>query len=160
MKLTSSEIKLLKDKEGIINNPQALLTLMDKVKLCDKDSADTELYGLLDTLYNLLNRNIDCYNKAIFVHKNDLYEQMIIDRNMIVATASDLLISLSDQSMKGQLWYINRMKTVGYSIHDGGHCFGMSHMAMQAFLAEDMQTFNDRLSVIERTPVEDFETGL
>jgi len=60
--------------------------------------------------------------------------------------------------LKGQGWYISRMKAAGYAVkEDKGYCFGMSYMALQAFLADDMKTFNDRLYVIASIPVEDFK---
>jgi len=60
-------------------------------------------------------------------------------------------------SLRGQAWYISRMKATGYTAYDKGHCFGMSYMALQAFLTDDMKTFNDRLYVIASIPVEDFK---
>jgi hypothetical protein len=50
---------------------------------------------------------------------------------------------------KGQDWIISRMKKMGYPSDDGGVCFGIAIMAMQAFLVNDLKTFNKRLQIIK-----------
>lgn len=58
-----------------------------------------------------------------------------------------------------QDWFLDRMQKIGYMIPGDGHCFGMAHMAMQAFFAHDMETFNRRLETINGIPLEDFENN-
>ena len=55
-----------------------------------------------------------------------------------------------------QLWYMNRMNALDYKI-DEGHCYGLTIMALQAFLVNEMKTFNQRLQTIYHIPIEDFE---
>ena len=57
----------------------------------------------------------------------------------------------------GQNLVIKRMLAAGYKTTDQGHCFGLAHMAMQAFLAEDIDTFNKRFDVLSETPMNDFQ---
>lgn len=50
---------------------------------------------------------------------------------------------------KGQDWFIECMKQLGYRSDEGGICFGLAHMGMQAMhaelLSEGLATFNQRL---------------
>ena len=59
--------------------------------------------------------------------------------------------------MHRQTWYMQRMRALGYNITMLGECYGLSNMAIQAFFANDMDTFNKRLHTIYDTPLEDFE---
>lgn len=70
---------------------------------------------------------------------------------------TDILENIDLYMSTTQGWYIRRMKAVGYKINPGGMCFGMTHMAIQAFLADDMKTFNQRLQIIKNMPIDDFE---
>ena len=42
-----------------------------------------------------------------------------------------------------------RMKALGYKINEQGMCYGFSTMSAQAFLAEDLTTYNNRLTLLE-----------
>jgi len=42
------------------------------------------------------------------------------------------------------------------NIGEEGVCFGLAHMAMQAAIANDLKTFNDRLETISKFPAKDF----
>jgi len=54
-----------------------------------------------------------------------------------------------------QRWYMDRMVKCGYPITEIGMCYGLSYMALQAFLANDMATFNERLQLINNTSLQD-----
>jgi hypothetical protein len=56
-----------------------------------------------------------------------------------------------------QSWYMDRMKALGYKITGNGECYGLSFMAIQAFFAHDLDTFNQRLQTIWKIPVAHFE---
>ncbi len=50
----------------------------------------------------------------------------------------------------GQDWLIDKMSNLGYLDVGEGICFGVASMAMQAFLSDDLDNFNNRLLVISR----------
>ena len=58
--------------------------------------------------------------------------------------------------MDGQR-YIERMEALGYKVGIDGQCFGLSHMALQAFLADDMKSFTNRLQTIFDIPIDDYK---
>ena len=60
-------------------------------------------------------------------------------------------------SFENQSFLIERMKALGYGIEEDGLCFGISHMAMQAFLIGDFDTFYDRLIAIHDTSLNEFQ---
>ncbi|MFZ4077237.1 MAG: hypothetical protein ACOYKA_04545 [Legionellaceae bacterium] len=60
--------------------------------------------------------------------------------------------------MYSQSWLIERMRALGYEANPAGVCYGLSTMAMQAFLAHDMEIFNQRLQLIYDTPLERFKS--
>lgn len=53
-----------------------------------------------------------------------------------------------------QEWLIERMRMAGYALDDV--CYGFAHMAVQAMLLDDLDTFFQRLEVIAAKPVEEF----
>ena len=55
----------------------------------------------------------------------------------------------------GQGWLIDRTNNLGYAA--GLLCFGFAHMAAQAMLANDMDTFNQRLERIHTIPLAAFK---
>jgi len=57
---------------------------------------------------------------------------------------------------EGQEWFIERSKSLGYKTRESGMCFGIAHMGMQAMLARDLKTFDDRLHLIASIKKEDF----
>lgn len=77
-----------------------------------------------------------------------------------IQTLSECLQEITQHDIKplmhSQLWFMDRMKAVGYKISGQGECYGISHMAIQAFFAHDMDTFNKRLKKIYDMPIEDF----
>ena len=155
MKLSSAELKLLSDTDGIISNPQALFSLIEQAISCLKNPVDSSKEAELLIYFTTKLKTMISFGKT---NTNGVLQKQIDDTiKEMIDLISKALTVLSDRSMTNQSWYIDRMKAAGYTLDDGGHCFGLTHMAMQAFLAEDMQSFNDRLSVIERTPIEDFE---
>ncbi len=69
----------------------------------------------------------------------------------------------------GQQWFLKRMQAIGYTVSrrevgmlnyekdPHGHCGGFAEMAIQAFLCDDMETFNQRLYNIAAIPVSDYK---
>jgi len=51
-------------------------------------------------------------------------------------------------SYKSQDWLIHIMKSLGYRASKKGICYGIAHMASQAFLANDLESFNQRINDI------------
>jgi ankyrin repeat protein len=50
----------------------------------------------------------------------------------------------------GQEWLMDKMEYLGYSkIDKYGQCYGIAAMARQAFLANDLETFNKRIDILE-----------
>jgi len=78
------------------------------------------------------------------------------DYLMEAIKAVEMAVDVNTPIMFNQTWYTDRMDAVGYTVPAGGHCFGMSNMAKQAFLANDLVTFRQRLHLINTTPIEDF----
>ncbi len=57
------------------------------------------------------------------------------------------------QLPRGQAWFIRRAQQRGYPFDPKGACFGIAHMGMQAILAEEVDTFDQRLRDIYDTPL-------
>lgn len=53
---------------------------------------------------------------------------------------------------RGQMWFIEKMKACGYTSNAGGVCFGVANMGMQAILANDIETFDNRIKSIATIP--------
>lgn len=53
-----------------------------------------------------------------------------------------------------QTWLINSMKNLGYKANYSGVCYGVAYMGIQAFLADDLATFNERLEIIKNLHLE------
>lgn len=51
----------------------------------------------------------------------------------------------------GQTKILDAMQECGYNIDTQGHCYGLTYMAMLAIYANDLETFNKRLMLIEKT---------
>lgn len=67
-------------------------------------------------------------------------------------------MSASRLLKQGQNWLIQRMQKLGYKSSLHGVCEGIAHMAKQAILTDDMDTFNQRLQLINDIPLERFST--
>ncbi len=65
-----------------------------------------------------------------------------------------------DVPMSQQTWYINKMNEIGYGVSTLGQCYGMSNMALSAFLAEDYPTFDARLKKIYNVSTLDIKKNL
>ena len=59
--------------------------------------------------------------------------------------------------MLGQAWYIDRMKVLKYGINEKGMCYGMCFTIINAFLAEDIFTFQLRIKLLQDIPIDYFE---
>ncbi|MCE0722480.1 ankyrin repeat domain-containing protein [Legionella resiliens] len=60
----------------------------------------------------------------------------------------------------GQSWLMERMQCLGYHTDPDGVCYGLAYMAVQAILANDLDTFNRRLSLIAKIPTDQFENTI
>ena len=61
---------------------------------------------------------------------------------------------------RSQEWLIERMQALGYQPNVKGICFGIAHMAMQAILANDYDSFYRRLQLINAIPTDQFQTQI
>ncbi len=151
MKLSEAETTFLEDQAAIADNPNDLLSLINKAISCDKYHVDNPIMPSLKSQKEML--------QTIIALPDFLDQKKQLLEDVAQCIASNLMM-LSEASMKGQGWYLKSMKAVGYSLKDGGHCFGMAHMAMQAFLVdEEMTEFDKRLRLIERLPLSDVENN-
>lgn len=65
-----------------------------------------------------------------------------------------------DFPSNSQKWLLDRMTTLGYKPNPLGACFGVSHMAMQASLANEFQKFYRRLQLINYIPIDEFSATI
>ena len=61
--------------------------------------------------------------------------------------------------MNQQKFLMDKMKAAGYKITGLGECYGLSNLMIQAFFANDIITFNQRLQTIYDLPIESFENN-
>ena len=67
-------------------------------------------------------------------------------------------ILLTEETHKDmQSWFLTRMRAMGYKEIGGGHCWGIAHMAKQAFTAGELDVFSTRLKKISKMPIREFE---
>ena len=130
----------LSDLELIIHNINVLSTSYalnasqkDNIHACTQ-----KLTELLETKDPLLTDSV----------KIELYTLQQIIHDIVSDKVSPLMYQ--------QNWYMDRMKALGYKIIGKGECYGFSHMAIQAFLSDDMDVFNQRLQTIYSIPMENF----
>jgi hypothetical protein len=57
------------------------------------------------------------------------------------------------QKLSGQNYLIEFMTALGHKIDKAGICFGLAHMAKQAFFLKDLKTLNNRIDVIRKIGV-------
>lgn len=57
----------------------------------------------------------------------------------------------------GQRWLINYMNEVGYDPSEGGICFGVAKLGMQAFQAGEIDLLIDRFNLINNIPLKTFK---
>lgn len=146
----------LKDKTDELNQQDrdwlkdTIEVAIDVAEECHKFDKNEELIVQLTTLKNA---------RDIFFNEIEPGNKESIKNALTTIIAA--LENLSKLSMQNQIWFISRMEAMGYEVKDySGHCFGMSHMSMQAFFCEEMDAFNDRLREIERIPVDGFKNDI
>lgn len=66
----------------------------------------------------------------------------------------------SFQLPSGQTWLIDRMKILFTNAEPRGICFGIAHMGLQAFFANDIHSFNRRLYYINQISVQEFNVSI
>lgn len=59
-------------------------------------------------------------------------------------------VPISDYKPISHRELLQYMKQLGYEINEKGMCYGFAHMGMQAILADDLETYNRRLEIIEK----------
>lgn len=60
---------------------------------------------------------------------------------------------------EGQLWFISRMQELGYKIDREGLCYGIACVGMNAFFADDIFSFEQRLKNIASLPINFFQNN-
>ena len=80
--------------------------------------------------------------------------------NHLATTIGNIVDKKPQRKMVNQIWLMEKMSAMGYTLTWQGECYGLSHMAMQAFFAHDMVRFNERLERIYAMPIESFNDHL
>ncbi len=166
MRLSYDEIKnLVSDDAMISQSPDDLFSMVENIKILINEHMrnllDSSPNELVDQMLVKLNADID---DTISIIKNDIQHDErdgSMKLNDVIHKMVDILTDLIDKhkkhTMLSQFWYLSRMKALGYEIESEGMCFGLTHMAMQAFLSDDLKTFNERLKKIYEMPLNDFK---
>lgn len=83
-------------------------------------------------------------------------KEQIISKTIVLTEAITHINAINIRPIfKDQLWIMDRMRAVGYKITDNGECYGLAYMATQAFLIDDMASFNQRLQLIYQLSLDD-----
>ncbi|MFZ4076948.1 MAG: ankyrin repeat domain-containing protein [Legionellaceae bacterium] len=139
-------ISILKEQaESLVHDPIRFFELQIDISQHIADSACCIDKTILEQLMALKIPSIETTNS-----KKELTTQ-------ILSFAQALEASYQASLLHGQGWFIKRMKALGYNADSEGMCYGLSSMALQAFLAEDIETFNERLNRIHELSEHDFK---
>ena len=76
--------------------------------------------------------------------------------NALIEQIDRIVEDKPERKMIDQQWFMSKMRALNYGITGAGECYGLSQMAMQAFFAKDMETFNRRLEIIYQMPLDAF----
>ncbi len=129
------------DSDQLIENINYLCMLGCDVNAMDKNG--------LSPLYLCIERDHTEAAAVLFDHGADMYA-----KNKNGDTPYDL-VHYKSQGMRDlvyerkktdqdQSWILNPMQGLGYQIDKKGMCFGISHMAIHAVLANDLKSFSER----------------
>lgn len=172
--------KLLVVKRPYFNNEQERMLFLEKrATLIGRSSFREQSIALSDLIMEIKTRGaehqyrmhtlIPEVRKALSSYSDTLapIKQQIIDElsklNPNLADVitqldkiSHLLLKTKSLSQKG---CFKRMRAAGYDNKtlEPGQCYGLSQMALNAFLTNDMDGFVNRLNTIQNIPVVDFE---
>ena len=138
----------LQDKQKFMEDPSSLRPLLEDVRLKLKASKHSSSKIALE--------NIEQSLRIMHLLSSFPPKELETALKLVLGAITDSVTILSNP-LSGQTWFIERMKALNYTADEGGCCYGMSYMAMQAFLAQDMETFNARLHAIQAIPLEDYK---
>jgi ankyrin repeat protein len=142
--------ELSENKASFINEPKKLAStrLLENLEELIEQPALQFSFALRtqrdDKLY------LDSLSKRISTATMDLPEENCQLIDALIAYVDDHV------HFRGQSWYIDRMRALGYDANPGGCCYGLTQMSMQAFLANDLNTFLARLKEINSISLSDF----
>jgi hypothetical protein len=142
------------ESEAIAKNPKQFASLIEDI-LHHAEYAEISRDDAHESDKKLLN-TLELLQVMHKVSKEPVPQKAVDTIGEIVQINSPYFLNTA---MVNQTWFLDKMKAVGYDLSEGGHCFGMTHMAMQAFLAGDIETFNDRLDLIHEGPIERFHNN-
>jgi hypothetical protein len=154
--LAIAEIKRLitEASEDFYEDPTRIHLLMDDIKYWHNLYSSLVTDSSLQEQMLLLEQQINQFNET----KNR--GGLPVALNALVDSLFEKVstLRLSQPKDYGQDWFLSRMKALGYSFtHEldliKGHCYGIAHMGLQAFLANDITTFNQRIAIIKSIPV-------
>jgi len=150
MRLSWIELSILLSDKLQENDYRNLAPLLENVLALNESYATKPLY------FDRINLHIKELSQFM-VNTSISNEQITQKMRMLCDCMQEVVKSKIKPLMFAQTWYMDRMRALGYSVNRMGQCYGMSQMAIQAFLANDMETFNTRLQIIYNMPLEDFE---
>ena len=149
MRLSWIELSQILSDKLSENDYHNLTPLLENVQALNESYATKPLYfDRIDSCVKELS--------ALVADNSATKEQLTKKMKTLCDDMQDVVKSGIKPLMYNQFWFMDRMNALGYKIIGLGECYGMSYMATQAFLANDMETFNKRLQTIYEIPIDDF----
>ena len=147
MRLSTKELTALLLDKVTREDYTKLAPLIENAQLLNAsyNKKDSEQYAVIDACIQRLS--------SLATH-GDSEEALV---NSIQALCERLSYGLRDKPlMHRQAFIMDKMRAAGYRISGIGECYGLSHMAIQAFFAGQLTVFYTRLRRIYDMPIEDF----
>jgi hypothetical protein len=159
-------VRFLKRRDQVIfDDPKHFLLVMDSmmfhlahVEHAFDLSGTHKLPTLVESLdWNNIKKQLHRLQEANELSPERQQAIYVIQKNIKTIRAIATLLPDLDYTLSNQDWFMERMAAVGYNPDKRGQCFGMANMGMQAFLADDMSTFDARLESIAKISVQAFK---
>ena len=146
MRLSAKELTALLLDKVTREDYTNLAPLIENAELLNAsyNKKDSEKYAVIDACIQRLS--------SLATHRDS--EEALVDS---IQALCDHLTGLCDNPlMYRQTFIMDKMRAAGYRISGIGECYGLSHMAIQAFFAGQLTVFYTRLQRIYDMPIEDF----
>lgn len=147
MRLSTKELTALLLDKVERGDYRKLAPLLENAQLLNAsyNKKDSEQYAVIDARIQRLS--------SLATHGDS--EEMLVDS--IQALCEHLSYGLRNTPlMYRQAFIMDKMRAAGYRISGMGECYGLSHMAIQAFFAGQLTACYTRLQRIYDMPIEDF----
>ena len=147
MRLSRKELTALLLDKVTREDYTKLAPLIENAQLLNAsyNKKDSEQYAVIDA----------CIQRLSSLATNGDSEEALV--NSIQALCEHLSYGLHyNPLMHRQAFIMDKMRAAGYRISGIGECYGLSHMAIQAFFAGQLTVFYTRLQRIYDMPIEDF----